>query len=141
MTMTITKGDRVTIHSADGTLIGVGTCHRPTSRQVGITGNGVTALCYSLTTGKEVGGTRYFVPATAEQLAHAEAELEERAEERERQRQAKHQAAYNALPESVKLARSLAWICDINGEAKISKAPIDALRAIVEWAKAEGLDQ
>lgn len=53
--------------------------------------------------------------------------------------EAKGRAAYEALPESIKLARSLKWLCDCESEAKIAKAPIDAMRAIVVWAKESNL--
>ena len=66
-------------------------------------------------------------------------------EERERielyaAEQKKRDAEYAALPEEIKLARKLCWICDVTSEKKIALAPYDFLRGLIDWAEQNGLD-
>lgn len=68
-----------------------------------------------------------------QELDRAERELRWEAEQRDAK------AAYDALPEVVKLARALCWMCDCNSEKAISEAPVEHLRGIVAWAQENGL--
>lgn len=72
-------------------------------------------------------------PATSEQIAAWEEANREDAEQRSAKKEARLKAEYEALPEAVKLARTLASFCDFNRESVVAEMPIDLLRAAVAW--------
>jgi hypothetical protein len=78
------------------------------------------------------------VSISPERAVQLDKEIEEREEAERNKRyadeQKERQAAYDALPENVKFARKLRWFCEMNREETIAQAPLEAIRAIVEWA-------
>jgi hypothetical protein len=87
---------------------------------------------FSALTGEEIGGTRRLVAVTPErwdelERLHAALVLARQEEEQQRSR-----AAYDALPEGVKLARTLRYFCDGASDEQLGAMPLDILRAAVE---------
>ncbi len=134
------RGDNVAI-LRDGKAVRVGKVTRTAIKQftVGREGN------FLLSSMRKVGSPdvtcRAVSQAEANQItAEIEAERERESEARFQAEQAERQAEYDALPESAKLAGKLKWMCECNSEKKISAAPIELLRGIVEWATSAGLE-
>jgi hypothetical protein len=128
----VKKGDEVTIHDHNGRLLRI-------AHVTAVTATQFTAGHTYLKTGKEKGGVRIARPTDTDKIAAAQAELDQRDREADEAEDRRRQAEYDALPESIKLGRSLQWICDCTSEKKIAEAPIELLRSIVEWAKRENL--
>ncbi len=125
---------------ADGRHIGAGLCRKATATAAHYNGKS-----FSRATGIGRGQFKHLRidPVEQEDAERITREISEREiadrDARYAAEEAKSRAAYEALPESIKLARSLKWLCDCESEAKISGAPIEAMRSIIEWAKANNL--
>ena len=140
----IELGQFVVIYS-EGVPQAVGKCTHVGKKQARIS-SGLRRFSgsYSLKTGAMVGENGLTAVAISEQEAvQMRQEVEDRhqreADEREAQRDREARAAYDALPESVKLSRSMKWLCDCESEQTIAGAPIEHLRGIIAWAKERGL--
>lgn len=133
----IKKGDEVSIHDTrigDGEPVCIYKVSKALAKQIRAGGSN-----YLRSTGMQVGDNRFQArPLTPEKKAEIEASIEERLERADAERKAKAQAAYDALPEAIKLARKLRYVCDMNSEADIAAAPIEHLRALVEWFAQQG---
>jgi hypothetical protein len=132
------EGDMVTIHDHNGRLVRTAKVSEIMKKTVR-TGHGNPL--FSILTGKRIGGTTEFArPATAEQIAAAKQELAAREQQRLARLDAEQKAAYDALPEAVKLARTLGWLFDCNRDEKWETAPVEAMRALIQWAEANKLE-
>lgn len=90
----------------------------------------------------EVGGG----PRIARQIEEADvARINQEIEERRKRKNElinqelsrKAQIEYEALPEEIKLARTICFFCDNMGEKGLSKANIDLLRQLADWVKSQ----
>ncbi len=69
-------------------------------------------------------------------VAQAEAEIAAETARLERERKAAAQAAYDALPESVKMAREICFFCDTRTEvSELAEAPLEVLKPLYQWIK------
>lgn len=131
MTKEIEPGDMMIVR-LDGVIVSICQVRSVTKTQFALCGWSGLKWMH---TGKQVGGKRIATRGSPTEIASAESELKERLEQEERDEDAKRQAEYDALPETVKLARSLRWLCDCESEAQLAQAPIEAMRTLVAWAK------
>lgn len=133
------KGDRLLIYR-DDRLKDVASVIHETPTQLRVKSRRILATTFSRRTGNGIGSAKVFSLrlATDAEIAAAEKELEAQRLEKEESEQRARQAAYDALPESVKLARSLMFYCDINTEKKLSEMPLGTLRAAVQWIEEHG---
>jgi hypothetical protein len=94
----VTKGDRVLVSGPSDGLITIGRCVGLTKTLVRLQGPMIGGD-YLISTGRRRGDGRMSArPATPEELAAAEKELERRQAEKEEQERLARQAAYDALP-------------------------------------------
>jgi hypothetical protein len=136
----IEVGDTVTIHDRNGKLIDAGTCSRKINTRVRIS-HEISSLRrdYMIKSGKCIGRDQWARAATRKQYTEAVADLKRREAAKQAEADRDRKAAYDALPESIKLARELMGICDWQSEESLAGAPIEHLRGIVEWARANKL--
>jgi len=146
------EGDRMIVNDHSGNLIAVGRVERPDRYKARFfvraletihSASGLSGF-YSKKTGLMIDKESYRVRvasdaewATASGIIKSENEARYAQEEAEEER--RRQAEYDALPEGVKLARRIEFgvaNCSID---KLAKAPIETLRAMVEWMKSEGV--
>jgi hypothetical protein len=90
---------------------------------------------------RAVPATRYEAVAGFAELERLAAEDKRLAEEKERLEAEQRQAEYDAMPESIKLARRLRFISNIINESKLATAPIEHLRGMIEWANANNIEK
>jgi hypothetical protein len=129
----VNKGDRVLVSGPSGGLVAIGRCVGLTKTLVRLQGPMIGGD-YLISTGKKRGDDQVSArPATPEELAAAEKELERRQAEKEEQERLARQAAYDALPEGIKLARAIEWWVNSNGEKKLAEAPLELLRGLAKW--------
>lgn len=140
-------GDKVIVRNGDGSYFGYGIVDAASDERRIVThtdGRWYSDTAWSRRSAKMIGAgrhaERYIEPATDEQIAAAEAEEERRLQAKADEDDRRRQAEYDALPEAVKLARKLCYLCDTMGENKLAEAPIDHLRGLVAWAKERGLE-
>jgi len=132
---TLKNGDRLIIRHENGELTGIGVCVGVNSMTRCISCPGIGSSLYSATTGIRHGGKYVAFIATPTEIIDAQAELDWKATEKERIREEQSKKAYDALPEAIKLARSLRYICDHTQEEKLAKMPLEILRPVVEWLR------
>lgn len=129
-------GDRVIIRDDYDNVRAVWTVRKVTATQITAApaSSGSYTQRWSISTRAHIGGT--FGPIelpTAAALAAAELALNERAAAALAADEARRRAEYDALPESVKLGRSLTHYLDGCADADLATIPADLLRPLVEW--------
>lgn len=139
----VSVGDKIIVYKKGGdgngpTIHAVSIIARVTDNI--ICEKGLGARRFSRRTHKQIGGQLTFEVATEAQAASAVKVLEDERERRRIHENLAHQAAYDALPESVKLARKLRWLCDVTSEGKVAGMPIETLRSAVDFLESHGKD-
>lgn len=126
------QGEKAIIRDATGQLIAVEKVVRVMSTQAIISQYGR----FVLKSGKAIGRDLYASSPGQASIAAAEAELERRKKDMEEAKAQSRQAVYDALPDSIKMARRIRYAFDIASEQTVAEMPDDLLLRLSQWADA-----
>jgi len=130
-------GDNVVIQNKDGTL-DYGRIWTRTDTTISVSGFGTFYAVDGRSKPLRIG--RIARPANPGEIEALQKAAEERLEAADKAAEAKAKADFEALPEPVKLLKRVRFLFDTAGDKDLVEAPIDALRAIYDWAAARGLE-